>query len=160
MTVSYLILKKRGRISDTAAGFPGCDGTCSAPLALHFVPRCLQTALSRRPKFQFCPNKLVNSTFFVAGGNNKLELISNWTEKVYFLFSNKWGKSTIHGFNNKKKYLFLCKTVMIFAFYEQKNGEKVYLKLNLVQSTKQESPFISYKINGYFQEQFRIRRSL
>ena len=29
---------------------------------------------------------------------------------------------------------------MIFEFYEQKHVEKVYLKLNLAQSTKQESP--------------------
>ena len=29
---------------------------------------------------------------------------------------------------------------MIFEFYEQKWAEKVYLKLNLAQSTKQESP--------------------
>ena len=29
---------------------------------------------------------------------------------------------------------------MIFEFYEQKYLEKIYLKLNLAQSTKQESP--------------------
>ena len=32
---------------------------------------------------------------------------------------------------------------MIFEFYEQKYLEKVYLKLNLAQSTKQERPQIS-----------------
>ena len=38
------------------------------------------------------------------------------------------------------KKLFLWITVMIFEFYEQKYVEKVYLKLNLAQSAKQESP--------------------
>ena len=32
--------------------------------------------------------------------------------------------------------------LMIFEFYEQKYLEKVYLKLNLVQSTKQETSWI------------------
>ena len=32
---------------------------------------------------------------------------------------------------------------MIFEFYEQKYVEKVYLKLNLAQFTKQESPELS-----------------
>ena len=44
----------------------------------------------------------------------------------------------MHGFN-LKIYIFLWETVMIFEFYEQKYVEKVYLKLNLAQSTKQES---------------------
>ena len=35
----------------------GCDGTRSAPSALHSVPRCLQSALSRRPKLCFGPEK-------------------------------------------------------------------------------------------------------
>ena len=56
LIVSYLILKKRGRISDTAAGFPwqaAIYRTRSAPSALQFVPRCLQSVLSRRPKLCF-----------------------------------------------------------------------------------------------------------
>ena len=41
----------------------GCDCTRSAPFALHFVPRCLQSAaLSRRPKLRFGLEKLINST--------------------------------------------------------------------------------------------------
>ena len=40
----------------------------------------------------------------------------------------------------KKTIYFSEKTVMIFEFYEQKYVEKVYLKLNLTQATKQESP--------------------
>ena len=32
---------------------------------------------------------------------------------------------------------------MIFELYEQKYVEKVYLKLNLMQSTKQESPCVT-----------------
>ena len=47
-----------------------CDETRSAPSELHFVPRSLQSALSRRPKFRFVPEKIINSTFFAAGGNN------------------------------------------------------------------------------------------
>ena len=42
-----------------------------------------------------------------------------------------------------KNYLFPWKTVKIFRFYEQKYVEKVYLKVNLAQSTKQESPWFS-----------------
>ena len=38
------------------------------------------------------------------------------------------------------KKLFLWKTVMIFEFYEQKYFGNVNSKLNLAQSTKQESP--------------------
>ena len=41
---------------------------------------------------------------------------------------------------NLKNYLFILKTDVIFEFCEQKYLEKVYLKLNLAQSTKQESP--------------------
>ena len=48
----------------------------------------------------------------------------------------------IHGYNLKKKYLFLWKTVVIFEFYEQKYLEKVYLKLNSAQSTKQERSLV------------------
>ena len=55
----------------------GCYWTRSAPSALHFVQRCLQSALSRRPKLCFGPEKLINSTVFAARGNNTLELISN-----------------------------------------------------------------------------------
>ena len=50
----------------------GCDRTHSAPSVLHFVPRCLQSALSRRPKL-----------YFAAGGIDTLELISNWTARSY-----------------------------------------------------------------------------
>ena len=59
--------------------------TSSAPSALHFVPHCLQSALSRRPKLCFDPEQLIKSTLFAAGGNKTLELTSNWTAKVYFL---------------------------------------------------------------------------
>ena len=55
----------------------GCDGTRSGPLALHFIPRCLESALLRNPKFRFGPEKLINYTLFAAGGNNTLELMSN-----------------------------------------------------------------------------------
>ena len=41
----------------------GSGGTCSAPSALHFTPRCLQSALSRRLKLGFGPEKLIKSTF-------------------------------------------------------------------------------------------------
>ena len=34
---------------------------------------------------------------------------------------------------------------MILDFYEQKNVEKVYLKLYLAQFTKQESPYMNYE---------------
>ena len=39
-----------------------------------------------------------------------------------------------------KKLFFLWKTAMIIEFCEQKYVEKVCLKLNLAQTTKQESP--------------------
>ena len=55
----------------------GCDGTRSAPSALHFLPRCLQSALSRRPKLRFGLEILINATLFAAGVNNTLELINN-----------------------------------------------------------------------------------
>ena len=60
----------------TATGFSlaGCDGTRSAPSALHFVPRCLQSALLSRRKLRFGPEKLINSSFFAAGDNNSLEI--------------------------------------------------------------------------------------
>ena len=53
-------------------GFPEafCDGTRSAPWALHFIPRCLQSVLSRCPNLRFGPKKLINSTLTAAGGNN------------------------------------------------------------------------------------------
>ena len=73
----------------------------------------------------------------MAGGNDALEFISNLTANVY-IFSNKQGKLTIHYFNLKTIYL--SEILMIFEFYEQKYFEKVYSKLNLAQSTKQESP--------------------
>ena len=57
-----------------------CDGTS----ALHFVPRCLQSATSSRKKIRFGPENFVNSTLFVTG-DNTLELISNWTANFYFL---------------------------------------------------------------------------
>ena len=59
----------------------GCGWTRSAPSALHFLPRCLQSC---RPKLCFGPEKLINSTIFAAGGNYTLELISNWTTAVDF----------------------------------------------------------------------------
>ena len=71
-----------GRVSPEAI----CDGTCSAHSVLHFVPRCLQSALSRRQKLRFGPEKNINSTLLVTGGNNTLELISNWTAEVVFNF--------------------------------------------------------------------------
>ena len=63
----------------------GWDGTRSAPSALHFVPRCLQSAISRRPKLRFGPEILINSTLSVARCNNTLELMSNCTAVVDFL---------------------------------------------------------------------------
>ena len=33
----------------------GSDGARSGPSVLHFVPSCLQSALSRRPKLRFGP---------------------------------------------------------------------------------------------------------
>ena len=62
-----------------------CDGTRSAPSALHFVPRCLLSALSRRPKLRFGLEKLINYTLFAAWGNNAFQLISNWTSAVDLL---------------------------------------------------------------------------
>ena len=53
----------------------GCDETRSAPSALHCVPRCLQSALPRRPYLRFGPEKLLNSTLFATEGNDTLELI-------------------------------------------------------------------------------------
>ena len=47
-----------------------------------------QSALSRRPKLRFGSEKLINSTLFTAGGNNTLELISNWTAEVDFFKFN------------------------------------------------------------------------
>ena len=35
-------------------------------------------------KLHFGPEKLINSTVFAAGGNNILELISNWNQKLIF----------------------------------------------------------------------------
>ena len=55
----------------------GCDGTRSAPSTLHFVPHCLQSALSRITNLCFGQEKLINSTLSAAGDNNTLELISN-----------------------------------------------------------------------------------
>ena len=76
------------RISDTAERYleAGCDGTRSAPLELHFVPHCLQSAPSCPLKLRFGPKKLINSTNFVAGDNNTLALIliSNETSAVDF----------------------------------------------------------------------------
>ena len=43
----------------------------------------------------------------------------------------------------KKNNLFIWKTVMIFEFYEQKCIEKVYLKWNFLQSTKQEKSLLA-----------------
>ena len=74
------------------------EGTLSALWALHFVPRCLQSVLSRRPKLRFGPEILFNSTLFAVGGNNTLELISNWT--VIFFFNS----GTLY--NPKKSWLF------------------------------------------------------
>ena len=51
-----------------------CDGTRSAPSALHFVPRYLQSALSHRPKLRFGPEKLISFTLFAAEDNNTLEI--------------------------------------------------------------------------------------
>ena len=64
----------------------GCDGTLSAPSALHVVPRCVQSSLSRRPKLTIGSEKLIHSTLFAAGGNNSLELIYHWTVEVEFFF--------------------------------------------------------------------------
>ena len=84
------------------------DETLSWPLALHFVPRCLHLVLwSLRPKLHFGPEKLIHSTsFFAAGGNNTVKLISNEPQKVIFVnliftLSGKWlgfsGLSKISG---------------------------------------------------------------
>ena len=48
-----------------------------------------------------------------------------------------------------EKLFIPLKTVMIFEFYEQKFVEKVYLKLNLAQSRKQESHWIYIYIYIY-----------
>ena len=69
----------------------GCDGTHSATSALLDVPRCmLTTALSCRTKLHFGLEKLINFTLFAAGGNDTLELISNWTSE-FFLFRKPEG---------------------------------------------------------------------
>ena len=39
----------------------GCDGTRSEPSALHFVPRCLQSTLSRRPRLALIGPKKINT---------------------------------------------------------------------------------------------------
>ena len=62
----------------------GCDGTRSAPSALNFVPRCSQSALSRRPKLRFGPENLTNSTLFTGGVGKVLELISNRRAELDF----------------------------------------------------------------------------
>ena len=105
-----LILKKRGRISDTNIEemwenirYGGRVFLRQAAMGLYsFHPHCLQSALSPCPKLRFGPEKLINSTLLAAGGNNTSELIRNWTlkRKVYFCFEiAKWGKLTMHGFN-------------------------------------------------------------
>ena len=38
--------------------------------ALHFIPRCLQSVLSYCLELRFGPEKLINPTFFAAGGND------------------------------------------------------------------------------------------
>ena len=59
----------------------------SATSVLHFVPRCLQSALSYRPKLCFGPEKLISSFLFAGGGNNTSELISNWTAEGFIINS-------------------------------------------------------------------------
>ena len=56
----------------------GCDGTRSAPTALHCASRCLHSTLSRRPKLRFYPEKINELyRFFAARGKNTFKLISN-----------------------------------------------------------------------------------
>ena len=83
----YIFIGQNQKVLIQRQGFSeaGCDGTRSAPSALYFVPRCLQSALSRRPKLRFGPDKIINSILFSAGCNNVLELISNSITGVYFL---------------------------------------------------------------------------
>ena len=83
-----LIFSGLSKISHTAAGFPWGRlrwDSLSAPSALHFIPHCLQFAISQslRPKLRFGTEKLINSARFAAGGNT-IELISNWTAEIYF----------------------------------------------------------------------------
>ena len=63
---------------------------------------------------------------------------SHNNNKAFSLNADKPHFQTSTARIKKKNYLFLWKTVMIFEFYEQKYLEKVDLKLNLTQSTKQE----------------------
>ena len=77
---------------------PGCDWACSAPLSLHFNRCCCCC-----PKLFFCLKKMINSTLFVAGGNNELELSRN-----SWIFKSNSGTP-----DNPKNfvfldYLFLC----------------------------------------------------
>ena len=71
----------------------------SEPSALHFVPRCLQSALLRRTKPRFGSGKCIASTLFAAGGNNTLIAPSGlppthktpdspWVPHCRFLYEN------------------------------------------------------------------------
>ena len=63
-----------------------------SPSALHFVPHCLQLALSLRPKLGFDPEKMINSTFFAAESKNIFEFISNLENfgNPEFFFPDYW----------------------------------------------------------------------
>ena len=64
----------------------GCNGTCSPPSAVHIVLSYLQSALSHHKKLHFGLEKFINSTFFAAGGNNALDLISSLIEPQNVIF--------------------------------------------------------------------------
>ena len=70
------IIENRSQIRRQSFLEAGCNGTRSAPSALHFVPLCLQSALFRRPKLRFSPEKLIKSTLL------RQELIIHWNLSV------------------------------------------------------------------------------
>ena len=76
LCIINLKLKNRPKFTPRRQGFfvAGCNGTRSAPSALHFVCRWLQSALSRRLNLCLGPKKLINSTLFVAGNSNTIEI--------------------------------------------------------------------------------------
>ena len=78
LIVSYLILKKRGRISDTAAVFPWGKLRWDSHSAFGASIRLTLLAIGA------IAEKLINFTLLVPGDNNTLELISYWTAKIYW----------------------------------------------------------------------------
>ena len=107
----YLILKKRVKISDTAAGLPwgrlrrdslSAFGASLRPTLLAMTSRC--------PKIGFGPEKLINSTFLLL---LKVIIHQNWsvieTQKVIFCFQinrENQNQKTVY-FSEKKSLWFL-----------------------------------------------------